>query len=271
MKRAATAPSGPVKLAVTDLSSARTPGQFRLTIEPDREWVRHEIVGWSVGLKWLTLVYHNTVHEPGSPLLLAGRDAEYLRTVEDPSMEAWMQGYLQWHMETHDAALLHGLSPGGANDLPVERIQIDRLLKEMAVREGVDVHGPAEEIGRDDDYIQLLANNQEYMGKFVGDRRFQLKQLGIGLPVLSTWLPLGRANYCGHAIDLDHKLPETICLGVIGRQLGDLVATGLPRLDARVITEVVTSSSCLMDHWPEDTKTRLYLEPDLVELGARPA
>ena len=66
----------PALLAVTDISSARTPGQFRLTVEPDRQWVRHEIAAWSIGLKWLAFVYHNTVHGVTSPAFLQARDAK---------------------------------------------------------------------------------------------------------------------------------------------------------------------------------------------------
>ena len=256
-----------VQLAVADIATARIPGQFKLTIEPDRQWVRHQVVAWSVGLKWLTFEYYNTVHEVTSPLFLQQRDAEYLETVEQPTMEDWMQAHLHRHLEMHDAALLHGLTPGGGNDLPVERMLIDRLLKEMVEREGIDVHGPAEEVSSNDDYIQLLANNQEYMGRCVGDRHFQLRQLGLDLSVLSTWLPFGDATYCGHALDLHHQLPETICAGVIGRRLGELVDTGIPRLDDRLITEVLVGPDCVMDHWPSTSETRLYLSPDLVELG----
>jgi len=268
MKRGATMSACPVQLAVTDISGARTPGQFKLTMEPNREFVGHEVVAWSVGLKWLTFFFGNTVHDITSPLFVAGRDDEYLATVEQPSMEEWINEFRQRHVETHEAALLRGLGPGGRNDLPVERITIDRLLKEMVEREGIDVRGPAEAIGSDDDYIQFLANNLEYMGMYVGDRHFQLRQLGRALPVLSTWMPLGRAVYCGHALDLDHRLPEAICDGVAGRRLGDLIATGKPGLDARVITEVVSERVFVMDHWPSTTQTRLYLEPDLVELGS---
>lgn len=267
MKSGVTVPVCPVQLAVTDISSARTPGQFKLKIEPNREWVRHEVVAWSVGLKWLTFYFGNTVDNITSPLFVAGRDDEYLATVEQSSMEEWMQEHRHSHMETHEAAILRGLAPGGENDLPVERITIDRLLKKMVKRDGIDVVGPAEAIANDEDYIQFLANNLEYMGMYVNDRYFQLRQLGLALPVLSTWMPLGRATYCGHALDLDYRLPEAICDGVVGRRLGDVIATGIPALDARVIAEVVSDRVFVMDHWPCTTQTRIYLEPDLVELG----
>ncbi|TPG16516.1 hypothetical protein EAH87_14980 [Sphingomonas koreensis] len=239
-----------------------------MTIELDRKWVRHEIVAWSVGLKWLTFVYHHSVVDPRSPLFLQERDVEYLKTVEQPLMDEWMNEFRNRHMTTHEAAIRHGLAPGGKNDLPVERILIDRLLKEVVQCKGIDVHGLAHGLGRNDDYNQLLANNQEYMGMDVGARHFQLKQLGLGLPVLSTWMPLGQAYYCGHALDLEIRLPETICAGVIDRRLGDLIATGISELDARVITQVITSPLCLMDHWSINTETRLCLEPDLVEIGS---
>lgn len=269
MKASAKNAAFPARLAVKDITTALKPGQYRMTIAPNREWVRHQIVAWSVGLKWLTFEFYNTVHNASSPVFQQGRDEEYLDTEEQPSMEKWMLPYHQCHMVTHEAALLHGLTPGGGNDLPVERIMVDRLLKEMVCREGIDLHGPAQELASDDDYLQLLAYNLEYMGTFVGDRYIQLRQVGLSLPVLSTWMPMGDASYCGNALDLDNELPETICLGVIGRRLGDLVATGSSELDARVITEVVASRWDVTEHWPTSTKTRLYLEPDLVELGSR--
>ena len=48
MTNGATALVLPARLAMVDISAARIPGQFRMTIEPDRQWVRHQIVGWSV-------------------------------------------------------------------------------------------------------------------------------------------------------------------------------------------------------------------------------
>ena len=219
------------------------------------------------GLRWLTFEYHNLVHNGASPLFLQGRDDEYLETVENPAMEKWMREHCHVHVVPHEAALMQGLLPGGANDLPVERILIDRLLEEMVGAEGVEVHGPAETIASNDNYLQLFANCSEYMGAYVDDRHFQLRRLGHGLPMLSTGMPLGSASYHGHALDLRHQLPETISLGVVGRRIGDLVATGIAELDARAITGVVTPFSC-EDHWPDDAETRLYLEPDLVELGS---
>lgn len=255
-------------LAVPDASLARMPGQFSLSFTANREFVRHEIAAWSVGLKWLVFDFGNTVRDPKSPLLKLGKDDEYLATVEQPSFEEWIRENLDRHMETHEAALLRGLVPGKGNALPVENILIDRLLKEMVQAAGIDLHGPAEEIRSDDYYIEFLANSLEYMGGEIGGRHFQLRQAGLDLPIMSTFMPLGRAMYGGHALDLDHQLPETICLGVVGRRLGDLVATGLPTLDARIITEVITSRDCLMDYRPYTTKTRLRFEPDLIEIGS---
>ena len=185
-------------------------------------------------------------------------------------MQNWMQHHLGRHIEMHEAALLHGLTPGGGGDLPVERMLIDRELKEMVEREGIDVHGPAEDIGSDADYIQFLCSKQVYMGKSVdGERHVQLRQSGVELPVVSTWMPLGSAIYRGHALNLDHLLPEVLSNGVVGRQLGDLVATGNSRLDAREIIKVARSRDEFSEYMPSSMQTRLYLEPDLVELGSK--
>ena len=267
MTNGATMTALPARLAVADISAARIPGQFRMTIEADRQWVRHQVVAWSVGLRWLTFEFYDIVHNAASALFVDGRDDEYLETVEAPLMEKWMGGHCHDHVVAHQAALMHGLLPGGANDLPVERILMDRLLKEMVEAEGIDVHGPVETIANNDNYTQFLANCSKYMGTYVNDRHFQLRRLGHGLPMLSTDMPLGSASYCGHALDLGHQLPETISVGLVGRRLGDLVATGIAKLDARVVTGVVTPPTC-EDHWPADAETRLYLEPDLVELGS---
>jgi hypothetical protein len=270
---AATAPAGPtapaVSLAVPDASFARLPGQFNLCFSPSGEFVRHRIAAWSVGLKWLVFDYDNMVHNPASPLLKLRKFSEYLETEEQGSFEEYMREHLSRHQEMHEGALLQGLEPGPGRGLPVENILVDRLLKEMVQAADIDLHGPADTMGSDEDYIAFLASSLEYSCTRVGDRHFQLRQRGLGLPVVSTYMPIGRASYRGDALDLGHQVPEIICLSVAGRPLGDVVATGHPELDARVITKVVTSSLETVDHWPRTTETRFRFEPDLIELGER--
>lgn len=251
--------------AVPDLSLARSPGEYKLSVSLDRQWVIHRVAAWSVGLRWVTFDFGNVVHRPKSRLFVAQLDDEYLAKYEHRSFEKWMQWGQDPHMRTHAVALGLDLAPGGHNDLPHERMMIDRLQKEML--DGVDLHGPAAAMATDGDYLQFLANNLEYREHYVGDHHFQLTQTGTSLPVLSAFLRIGRATYSGNALDLDDVLPEVVCTGVIGRQLKELVSTGLPELDARVITQVHPSRDEIVGFRPMDSRTRLQLTPNLVELG----
>lgn len=264
-----TCPATPAisELALTDISVARRPGQFALKVTADRQWVTHQVAAWSVGLRWLTFEFDNTVHDPMSPLFVAGMDREYLSTVEQAPFEAWMVPNLARHQEMHEAALAWGLAPGGQHDLPLEYIQVDRLLKDMLRGDGVEMHGPAEKMANDNYYLQLVANNMHHMQTYVGDMRFQLSQVGMCLPVLSAEVPIGTAIYRGFALDVDQGFPDVINDGVIGRPLGELVATGSVELDRRTITEVLTSWEGVPDCRLKDGWTRLQLESDLVELG----
>lgn len=262
-----TAPVG-MGLCVSDIGLARSPGQFKLSVSADRQWVEHEVAAWSIGLRWTVFGYGNLPHDPESRLFAAGRDELYLTAVEQTPFENWMLGHLDRHQTMHDTALRHGLAPGGETDLPVERLLIDRLLKELLRGERIDIHGPAERMASNDDYLQFLANDLQYMQTWVGERRFQLRQMDDHLPELSAEVTIGGAVYHGFALDLAHALPHVLCVGAIGRRLGDLVATGLAELDRRTITEVVTSPEYTADHRLQDGWTRLELDADLVELGA---
>ena len=260
-----------IQLAVPDIALARSPMQFKLDVTPNRQFVEHKIAGWSVGLRWLVFEFGNTLHEPDSPLLSSQRDEEYLATIEQQPFVDWMEPNYRRHLEMHELATSLGLEPG-ARDFPVEQILIDRLLKGIMVADGVDLHGPAERMASNEDYLQFLANSMEYMQTFVGGRRFQLTQLDRCLPELSTELPIGEnAIYHGFALDLRGQLPNVILDSAVGRRLGDLVSTGLNDLDKRTITAVTVDRDETYDHRLPDGWTRLQLGPDLIQLGARSA
>lgn len=178
-----------------------------------------------------------------------------------------MDDYLDRHEAMHHAALVHDLRPGGDHDLPVERIRIDRLLKEVLVGEGAELLGIADALASDDDYLQFLCNEMNYMQREVGERRFRLTQGGDQLPELSTEVVIGSARYHGFALDLNLTMPHVLSDGSIGRRLGELVCTGLPRLDQRIVKGVVTLHGDVVGSGLGEGWTRLQLDPDLVALG----
>lgn len=255
-------------LTVADIPLARSPGQFKLSVSPDRQWVEHEVAAWSVGLRWLIFGFGNLPHEATSPLFAERRDEEYLAAVEQTPFQDWLMNHLDRHLQMHEVALGRGLAPGGQADLPTEYILIDRLLKEILRADGVDIHGPAERMASNDDYLQFVANDMAYMQTWVGERRLQLTQTGRHLPEFSAEVAIGSAIYHGFALDLGDVLPHVLLDAAVGRRLGDLVATGISELDRRLITEVVTSPDHTADRRLQDGWTRFQLNADSVEIGA---
>lgn len=257
-------------LAIDDISLAWIPGQYKLSLAADRFWVVHQIAIWSVGLRWLTFNYETPISPSGLRLPDSTPVDHHIATVEQPLHAQWMLEHRQDHLTAHEAALLHGLKPGG-NDLPTERILIDRFLKTMAQKECIDLHGAADKAAQDANYIQFATNSFEHMNCEVDGHYFMLRRLEHELPKLSLWMSLGGATFCGHALGLKERLPDVICDGAIGRPLGDLVATGLPELDTRVITKATTSRDEMAEDQSAAIGTLVKFEPDLVELGNRPS
>ena len=67
-----------------------------------------------------------------------------------------------------------------------------------------------------------------------------------------------RGQYDGTALEIDAEIPETVLAAAVGRRLGDLIATGVPSLDASVV-EVATVGSF--------ADVRLEFAPDLIRIG----
>lgn len=256
-------------LALADMSLARLPGQFRLSVTSDRQWVRHEIAAWSIGLRWLTFDFENVPLDPKSPLFELRRDEAYLALVEQQSFLDWMLPHFSRHLEMHKLANSIGLASGG-DGLPVEQILVDQLTKDILVADSVDLHAAADTMATDSDYIKFLCNSMNYMRTFVGARRFELTQVGDRLPELSAEVRIDEhVIYHGHALDVDLPIPLVILSRMAGRRLGDLLSTGMADLDRRVVTGVATdrddwSARDLPDGW-----VRLHIEPELVPLGSR--
>lgn len=84
---------------------------------------------------------------------------------------------------------------------------------------------------------------------------------GDTAPTLSCRLPVGSgdipASVRGNVVIVETIIPATLLAASVGRQLGELVATGMPLLDQRSITEAAQIGR----------RVDITLEPDLITIG----
>lgn len=152
-------------------------------------------------------------------------------------------------------------------DLPSGEMMIDRTLLSMLDAEGIDIQGagvlvrPEEtDVGDELPMIRIGAN----LGKPIF-----VRQEGLGLPVIGTWVRIGGAFYDGTVLTLNGPLPETVIAASAGRKLGEIVGTGYPRLDDRRV-EGVWDVGCGpggFDLWEVGLDFEIRLAPDQVKLG----
>lgn len=249
---------------ISDDAPLNQPGQFRLSINYDTDETRYEIAAWSAGLTWTIFECFEPI-VPGISAAL-GQERKFLAEVVRPATEKWMAADVEKHQARHRVALSHGLSAGGRNDLPHEKILIDRHLKRMLENDGVDLINAARLILSNDCYVSFACNNLN-SAHYFGDRPFGLLQRGAVLPTFFTWLPLGEADYCGFGLDIPFEIPETILGGAAGRRLGAVIDTGLSELDERIVARVISRADDEEDDVWNGFSTRIVLEPDLVQLG----
>lgn len=101
----------------------------------------------------------------------------------------------------------------------------------------------------------------------------------LELRVRQIDLAFGALTYCGLVVDGDaffdgpvlvvHEdmlLPESLVLGLRGTRVGDLVATGVPALDDRIVArasqnEHAVANACMGWKGPARTALELHLEP----------
>lgn len=155
-----------------------------------------------------------------------------------------------------------------SDEMSAEPVMIDRELRWMLERDGYELHGIAERlIGQDYGY-EMPGSDVKIALEIVDDNAFELIKDGSGPPVMSSATRIGTAYYHGHYLFVGQLLAQTLWAAVVGRKLGDVVSTGIRRLDDRPILEAVT---CTERYWPPTAATRFIFAPDLVELGTRPA
>lgn len=153
------------------------------------------------------------------------------------------------------------------HEVPLDGIMIDRELRWMLERDGYDLHGIAEGLITQGYGYEPKGSDVKIALQEVGDNVFELVREGLARPVMSTATLIGTACYSGDCLFVWQLLPQTLCAGVVGRRLGDVVATGISRLDGRLILK---ANACTENYWPPTAATRFKISPDLIELGSRP-
>jgi hypothetical protein len=152
------------------------------------------------------------------------------------------------------------------NDRPTRCVFIDRVLRSMLERDGFDVHDIAERLIGHGWYYDQQVSDAKMAWEEVGDDLFFLIEEDPETAVMSVSRPLGAGYYDGTSLWLRERLPQTMCLSMMGRRLGEVIATGIPALDNRFVVEASTCDDVDLARIKE---TRVMLAADLVQLGTR--
>lgn len=167
-----------------------------------------------------------------------------------------------WHAAAQSLDLVVGAV---CHDLPPARLRIDRSLLDLLEPSGVKIRGVMEQFYAPENREELshhtntVCLNREHF--------WTVEHEGTGSPILSTWTSLRSAEFDGTRLEIPQALPETILVGASGRQLGEIIETGVPHLDARRIQTAVGRDPERRGFWHSTTNTGFCLEPDWVELG----
>lgn len=160
---------------------------------------------------------------------------------------------------------------GAPTNLPPSEMLIDRTLLAMLEHANVDVRRAATcmmpcretQVGDELPSITIGASS----GKIFA------RQLGIDLPIASSWVSISQEEYVhydGTYLALDGPLPDAVLTASAGLRLGDVIGTGLPDLDARIIVGIFDFGQHPhgITIWEEALLLYVQLAPDHVRLGA---
>ena len=155
---------------------------------------------------------------------------------------------------------------GQCDDLPSDRMTIDRTLLRMLDSEGIDMcalaarfTGPDVSSFEHHDLDQILVSHDGHYFWIIHD--------GIGPPIITTCKVIGPAFYQGDELEVACTFPMSIALGAVERPLGTLVKTGLAEIDCRKIKQVEIDVH--KRRWPpsDQPRTRIAIESDRVAIG----
>ena len=161
---------------------------------------------------------------------------------------------------------------GIPSDLPYDRMLIDRTLVAM--------------LGDDMEFVNrgamsLSCNKKVQVGDElpsvpVGANKGMVvfaRQIGTTLPVVGSWKPLSKDPlilFDGSYVVFDGPIPETRIFTAPGLQLKELIETGVPSLDNRIIVSIhsVGEHAHGFTLWDEAYFYYIELEVDLIPLGS---
>lgn len=248
-----------------DLLCCNLPDKLVVGLDEDQVWYQYET--WSVSLTRYCFAREMPLHEADGLLgpEFAGLPWE---DVVFPMVKELFQDDLALQPGRHASAAALGLVRGdGYSNLPVNHMLMDRIALSMLSQSKADLCSVAEAVAR----THYMVTGPIKVKGF--ENRFYVSHSGIGLPVLSTWLPIGNALYDGNLV-LPYELPDTMMVAACGRRVGDLISTGITGIDDRHIVSIELAEADLVNHpWPYVTGTQIAIEPDLVPFGtacARP-
>lgn len=163
-----------------------------------------------------------------------------------------------------------------AIELPPAEMMIDRTLRKLLKMKPFDLHRAADLIDfRIDDFRAGDEFPLLMAGLRVEEITFFARQEGEGPPVLCRWMHFGEilkggTSYDGMVFALDADLPEMVKIVAEGRRLGEIVATGRPEIDERVIARISEPGfpPYGFNVWYAPLTTEIQLVPDLVKIGS---
>jgi hypothetical protein len=143
-----------------------------------------------------------------------------------------------------------------------EQVVIDSVLRSLLERRGLDLHDVARRLIAHEWHLDPDMSDMKISWARIGDDLFFLVE-ELDIVVMSCSIPLRSGFYDGRSVWLNERLPQSLCLSLTGRRLGDFIATGNSELDNRVIN----SASPQRTSSVEGRSTRVEISRDLIELG----
>ena len=250
---------------IADELWAGLPGEVDISLIEGR--IRYRYAAWSAALFRHMVEGETSLRSARCRIRSKSTGAEWqdVATLIVPDLLGWA---ISRQHARHASARSLGLDVDGrCADLRPGRFLIDRSLLQVLDLSGVEIREIAALICAEQDH-DLLVHDGDEIWLTWQDRTFFVQHQSAGPPILSTWASIGRGEFDGTLLEIPDIVPEVYATAAAGRQLGETLSTGLPRLDARQVVTVTTfDKKRQRGGWHAKSNTEFALEPDWVHLG----
>lgn len=244
---------------------AGLPGRLQVNVVDQR--IGYRYLGWSSAL------FRNLVeHDIGLSEARCWRcptDADGDWTSSAPRIIRVLLNMEVAHQRAfHSTAITLGLVKNDAcRDLPASSLLIDRLLLHRLQRSGTAIEDVMAFIHSGNARKSFIQDQDEMYFDWNGDNFF-VRHQESKLPIVSTWIDIGRAKFNGMFLEIPDVLPEVIITTAPGRRLGEIISTGITELDRRTILQAAKyDRRAQRGGWHPKSNTELIIEADLIQIG----